>query len=247
MDTLTGVEALLFDVFGTVVDWRGSVTDQLSKSASSAGETGYWDAFVVEWRQNYYQQTRNIANGGSGSTNIDVVHREILDSMLESPNWHHLVEGWDDTRRNESVHFWHTLNGWPDTTKGLYALKKRYILGTLSNGSARLLVDMAKHADLPWDIVFSGDIIGSYKPNAKMYLGAAEKLGLPPTKVAMVAAHIYDLRAAASHGMKTVYVRRPTEDQQNDQQKRVKTKADGGEVDIIVDSFTELARGLDLL
>ncbi|THH19270.1 hypothetical protein EUX98_g8808 [Antrodiella citrinella] len=158
MDSLRGIEALLFDVFGTVVDWREIVTDQLIKSASS--EAGYWDAFAVEWRQNYYQKTRNVANGSSESTNIDIIHREILDSMLKSPKWSHLVEGWDDTRRSESVHFWHTLNGWPDTTEGLYALKKRFILGTLSNGSARLLVDMAKHADLPWDIVFSGDIIG---------------------------------------------------------------------------------------
>ncbi|CAL1697130.1 unnamed protein product [Somion occarium] len=164
----------------------------------------------------------------------------LLDEMLKNERWAHLAGKWDDDNRRELALMWHKLNGWPDTTEGLYALKKKAIIGTLSNGSARLLVDMAKHADLPWDIVFSGDILDSYKPNPKMYLGAAQRLSLTPDKVAMVAAHIYDLRAAASHGLKTVYVRRSGEDPAEIRD-QVKPKAEGGEVDVVVDTFLELA------
>ncbi|KAH8091352.1 haloacid dehalogenase [Cristinia sonorae] len=245
MTTLDDVEALIFDVFGTVVDWRGSVSRQLSQRHELPDHiledtATDWDAFTLEWRQGYYKHTRSVAEGGSGSTNIDIAHRQLLDAMLETPRWRHLSSHWDDKKREELARFWHNLDGWPDATEGLYALKRHFIIGTLSNGSARLLIDMAKHADLPWDIIFSGDIIGSYKPNPKMYLGAAEKLDLPPTKVAMVASHIHDLRAAASHGIKTIYIRRSTED--TEFRDSIKPKADGGEVDLAVDSFVEIAK-----
>ncbi|KAI0069867.1 haloacid dehalogenase [Panus rudis PR-1116 ss-1] len=235
---LKDVEAFVFDVFGTVVDWRGSVSKALRAAFPENQED--WDAFTVEWRKGYYAETRKIAEGGAGSTNVDVLHRNILDALLMSDRWKHLSTQWDDAKRHELVLLWHKLGGWPDTTEGLYLLKRKAIIGTLSNGSARLLVDMAKHADLPWDIVFSGDILNSYKPNPKMYLGAAERLDLPPTKVAMVAAHIYDLKSAATHGMKTVYVRRKTEDSP-EIHAQAKAKADGGEFDVVVDSFIELA------
>jgi len=240
--SLTGVEALLFDVFGTVVDWRGSVSKGLAELHPTLSED--WDAFTVEWRQGYYAATKKVAEGGSGSTNIDVVHQEILDGMLETEQWSHLSEVLTDDDRITMTAQWHKLNGWPDTSQGLYALKKKAIIATLSNGSARLLIDVAKHADLPWDAVFSGDILGAYKPNPKMYLGAPERLQVDPTKCAMVAAHIYDLRAAATHGLKTVYVRRPTEDLVEDRQ-QARSKAEGGEFDVVVDSFVELASVLN--
>jgi len=183
--------------------------------------------------------TRRVASGGEGPNNVDVMHRQILDGMLDSPRWSHLAPLWDDAQRGDLVLIWHRLSGWSDATEGLYALKKHAIIGTLSNGNVRLLVDMAKHADLPWDVVFSSEMFNSYKPNAKVYLGAAQLLLLPPEKCAMVAAHVFDLQAAASHGMKTVYVRRPTEDV--DMQAHVKSKQDGGEVDVAVDSLVELA------
>ncbi|CDO69811.1 hypothetical protein BN946_scf184803.g9 [Trametes cinnabarina] len=167
---------------------------------------------------------------------------QILDIMLASQRWEHLAATWDDTKRQELVKFWHALDGWPDSSKGLYRLKGKAIVGTLSNGSVRLLVNMAKHADLPWDVVFSGEILGSYKPDPQVYLGAIRYLSVPPEKCAMVAAHIHDLRAAAKHGMKTVYVRRSTEDVGVKEQ--VKRKADGGEVDVVVDSLEELAAEL---
>jgi len=159
--------------------------------------------------------------------------------MLESPRWSHLASRCSEEKRRDLTLVWHQLHGWPDSTEGLYALKKYKIIGTLSNGNVRLLVDMARYADLPWDMVFAGELMGSYKPNPKMYLGAAHHLSLPPSKVAMVAAHIGDLRAAASFGLKTIYVWRATEYEGKSED--VKSKADGGEVDLVVDSFLELA------
>ncbi|KAI0933034.1 hypothetical protein AcW1_000025 [Taiwanofungus camphoratus] len=234
---LNGVQAFVFDVFGTVVDWRTSVTDQLRKRTEGL-ITVDWDAFASEWRKGYYKLTARVAKGGDGPSNIDAMHRQILDAMLESPRWKHLAPLWDEEQRQDLVLVWHRLHGWPDTTEGLYALKKHAIIGTLSNGNVRLLVDMAKYSDLPWDVVFSGELLGSYKPNPKVYLGALHHLSLPPEKCAMVAAHMYDLRAAASHGMKTVYVRRPGE---QDEPGEVKPKNEGGIVDVVVDSFVELA------
>ncbi|KAI0762299.1 haloacid dehalogenase [Fomes fomentarius] len=236
---LLGVEAYVFDVFGTVVNWYDSVTRALEKAAPDGHSNEDWGSLTKEWRASYGEYTRRVAGGGEGSTNADVMHREILDAMLASERWKHLAPLLDDAKRTELVHFWHNLDGWPDSSQGLYALKKKAIIGTLSNGNVRLLVDMAKHANLPWDVVFSGELLGSYKPNPKTYLGAVHHLGITPEKCAMVAAHIYDLRFAASHGLKTVYVRRPTEDVGVKDQ--VKSKQDGGEVDVIVDSFEELA------
>ncbi|KAI9062297.1 haloacid dehalogenase [Trametes sanguinea] len=237
---LQGVEAYVFDVFGTVVDWYGSVTKQLTQLGVSQDED--WGSFTEEWRQGYREYTARVANGGKGSTNVDIMHRELLDGMLKSPRWQHLAPNWDDAKRQEAVNFWHKLAGWPDSSKGLYNMKEKAIIGTLSNGSVRLLVNMAKHANLPWDVVFSGELLGSYKPDPKVYLGAIHYLGVPPEKCAMVAAHIHDLRAAAKHGMKTVYVRRPTED--GALREQVKDKAGGGEVDVVVDSFEELAAAM---
>ncbi|KAI0638746.1 haloacid dehalogenase [Trametes polyzona] len=236
-EPLQGVEAYVFDVFGTVVDWYGSVTRALEAFTGSQDED--WGSFTQEWREGYRKYTARVAAGGQGSNNVDIMHREILDDMLASPRWKHLAAGWDNNMREEMVHFWHKLDGWSDSSKGLYALKKKAVIGTLSNGNVRLLVNMAKHADLPWDVVFSGELLGSYKPNPKVYLGALHHLSVPPEKCALVAAHIHDLRAAASHGMKTVYVRRPTEDV--GVQDSVKSKSQGGEVDAVVDSFEELA------
>ncbi|KAI0716153.1 haloacid dehalogenase [Cerioporus squamosus] len=236
---LSGVEAYVFDVFGTVVDWYGSVTRALEKAAPAEYADEDWGSFTKEWRRGYGEYTRRVANGGEGSNNADAMHREILDGMLASERWKHLAAVWNHAKREELVQFWHKLDGWPDTSKGLRAIKQKAIIGTLSNGNVRLLVDMAKYADLPWDVIFSGELLGSYKPNPKVYLGAIHHLDVPPEKCAMVAAHIYDLRAAASHGMKTVYVRRSTEDA--DLQAQVKTKRDGGEVDVVVDSFEDIA------
>lgn len=238
---------MTFDVFGTVVDWHGTVVRVLEAKAAkvkgSGRENDDWSAFAKEWRAGYMTTTRRVAAGGAGSLNVDTMHREILEGMLASERWAYLVPLWNEEERRDLNMVWHRLDGWPDSSQGLYALKKQYIIATLSNGNVRLLADMAKHANLPWDVIFSGELLGSYKPNPKTYLGAAHHLSVPPTQVAMVAAHILDLRAAASHGLRTVYVRRPTEDGEGVRE-TVKTRAEGGDVDVVVDSFEELAEVL---
>ncbi|GJE89343.1 haloacid dehalogenase [Phanerochaete sordida] len=244
---LADVEVFLFDVFGTVVDWQNSVAHELQSKHYDGILELDWIAFAQEWRRGYIVNTKRIAEGGEGPRNIDALHRQILDGMLAKPEWEALGRMWGEEKRREVNLVWHRLKGWPDTTPGLYALKKHAIIGTLSNGNVRLLVDMAKHADLLWDVVFSGELLGSYKPNPQVYTSALTHLSLAhtPHKVALVAAHIYDLRAAAALGYTTVYVPRATEDiDMRDELKRhdVRDKASGGEVDVLVGSFEELAR-----
>ncbi|KAK0458271.1 HAD-like domain-containing protein [Desarmillaria tabescens] len=224
---MEGVEALVFDVFGTVVDWRGSVSAELKALGKNLALNADWDAFAAEWRKGYLTNTSRIAREGSdsGPLNVDVLHRQILDDMLNSPRWVDVGSKLDEKTRAHLNLVWHRLNGWPDTVEGLYQLKKHVILTTLSNGNVRLLVDMAKHANLPWDLVLSTELFSCYKPNPEAYLGAIKHLSVPPEKCAMV-------------GMKTVYVQRPGEAAED---VVVKPSSEGGEVDVVVQSFIELA------
>ncbi|PPQ89822.1 hypothetical protein CVT25_007523 [Psilocybe cyanescens] len=257
------IQALLFDVFGTVVNWRASVVAELEALGKKYGaETGLalslyvrvqlqtqtfsdatdWGKFAQDWWSACMKKIGQIAAGASGPLSSDVLHREILDAQLSSPEWSHIGRLWDEATRQSINLVWHRLNGWPDTVEGLDELKKHTIIAALSNGNIRQLVDMAKHAGLPWDMIFSTEFFDSFKPNPKIYVEAVRHLSLPPESCAMVAAHIYDLRAAAKLGMRTIYVRRLDEDlDANKQPVDVKSKADGGDVDYVVDSFTELA------
>lgn len=244
------VKALLFDVFGTVVDWRSSVISELEALGEQSGiapGTTDWAKFAQEWRMGYIVNTRRIALGGQGPSSVDVMHREILDNMLKSDEWSHVGALWDESTRVALNLVWHRLKGWPDTVQGLFALKKQVIIATLSNGNVRLLIDMAKHSNLPWDTVFSAELFDTFKPNPKVYLQAIHHLTLHPSQCAMVAAHIHDLRVAASLGMKTVYVRRVGEDPTVKDGEDVKSKAEGGEVDCMVDSFLELSEVISRL
>ncbi|KAJ7676559.1 HAD-like domain-containing protein [Mycena polygramma] len=239
MSDLNDVKALLFDVFGTVVDWRGSVTRELEALGKKHEIDGNWGELAVTWRDGYLDTTRRIAQGGAGSLNVDVIHREILEDILATPQWKAFGDKLTTEARGELNLVWHRLHGWPDSTPGLYALKKEVIIATLSNANVRLLVDMAKFADLPWDTVFASEQFGSFKPDPKVYLGALKHLSLEPHNCAMVAAHVYDLRAAASVGMRTVYI--PRADEEFPGAGEVKAKADGGDIDVVVQSFHELA------
>jgi len=197
-----------------------------------------WVAFALEWRQGYAYKTYQIAQGDSGPSNVDIINRENLDSMLSSPKWAHIGHLWNEQTRQELNLVWHRLKGWPDVVDGLNSLKKQAIIATLSNGNIRLLVDMAKAANLPWDVIFSSELFGTFKPNPKAYQEAIRHLSLPANNCAMVAAHIHDLRAAASQRMVTVYIRRPSEDSSLQD---IKEKSQAGEVDYVVNSLTELA------
>ncbi|KIM36322.1 hypothetical protein M413DRAFT_291488 [Hebeloma cylindrosporum] len=241
---MQSIKALVFDVFGTAVDWRSSVVAELQELGEKHGKlknnANDWGKFAQEWRNEYMKKTLRIAAGASGPLNIDAIHRQILDEMLASPEWSHIGHLWDEDARQHINLAWHRLNGWSDTVDGLHALKKHALLATLSNGNVRLLIDLARYAGLPWDMIFSTELFDTYKPNPKAYLEAMRHLALPPENCAMVAAHIYDLRAAGSLGMTTIYVRRPDEDARA-LDMEVKSKEDGGEVDCVVDSFVELA------
>ncbi|KAF8996138.1 haloacid dehalogenase [Cyathus striatus] len=207
------VEVLIFDVMGTVFDWRTPVVNELVDLGRKTGaEQTDWAKFSQEWRTGYVEHTRRVVSGQKGSLNVDEVHREVMDKLLESPSWSHLGPLWDAETRTKLNTVWHRLVGWPDSSPALYELQKSKILVGLSNGNMRLLVDMAKHADIPWDVLFSADLFGAYKPDPKTYLNTASYLGVPPGKCAMVAAHVFDLRAARKLGMKTVYVPRPNEE-----------------------------------
>ncbi|KAH8116897.1 haloacid dehalogenase [Phellopilus nigrolimitatus] len=218
---LDGIEALTFDVFGTVVDWHGSVVRALKAKAAESDSKQLrsttdedWSDFAKEWRKGYMVTTRQISEGGEGSLNVDEMHRKILEDMLSSERWSYMKIAWDERQLKEVNMVWHRLDGWPDSSKGLYALKKKFIISTLTNGNIRLMADMAKHADLPWDVILSAELLGTYKPNPKVYQGALHHLSVKPKQCALVAAHIHDLRAAAKEGMRTIYVRRSTEDSQ---------------------------------
>ncbi|KAJ7763148.1 HAD-like domain-containing protein [Mycena maculata] len=236
---LHDVQVLLFDVFGTTVDWHGSLTQELATLGSKYGIDGNWSDFSKTWRRGYIEQIQQVAQGAAGLLNVDEMHREILENMLQSPEWKHFGALLNKAERERLNSGWHRLHGWPDSTEGLYALKKQMIVTALSNGNVRLLVDMAKFTDLPWDAVFSSELFGSYKPDIKVYQGAMKLLSLHPQNCAMVAAHAWDLRGAARAGMRTIYVRRAAEEPVDEEE--VKPKSQGGEVDLVVDSFTELA------
>ncbi|RXW19443.1 hypothetical protein EST38_g6405 [Candolleomyces aberdarensis] len=158
------VKALLFDVFGTTVDWRSSVEQELRDLGEKHGIEADWPKFAQQWRTGYMEETARVAAGGEGPNNVDLMHRQILEKMLASPEWSRIAPHWSEKERDYLNLVWHRLRAWPDTVEGLRALKKKYIIGTLSNGNVRLLVDMAKYADLPWDVVFSGELFQTYKP-----------------------------------------------------------------------------------
>ena len=227
------VKALLFDVFGTVVDWHGSVAREVRALAKAKGLRVNAVKFARAWRAGYRPAMDRVLRGEAPFEKIDVIHRAILEDVLKQFKVATLSE-------DEKAHLnlvWHRLKPWPDTVRGLKRLKSKFVIATLSNGNTSLLVNMAKHAGLPWDTVFSSDTFKLFKPDPGMYLGAAGALDLRPEEVMMVAAHKPDLRAAAKCGLQTAFVKRPLE------HGRGGTPDLGSEPDFTVnaDSFIDLA------
>jgi 2-haloacid dehalogenase len=230
------IRALVFDVFGTVVDWRGSVIRECKALGKRKRIAADWDAFADAWRAGYRPSMARARSGELPWMNIDQLHRLILDELLG--RFH--VEGLTEDEIDHLNRIWHRLDGWPDARRGLQLLKRRYVIATLSNGNVALLVNMAKHARLPWDAVLSAELFHHYKPDPEAYLGAAAILGLEPSEVMMVAAHKDDLRAAKACGLATAFVGRPRE-------KGPKIKVDvapEADFDVNAKSFIDLARKL---
>lgn len=201
------IKALAFDVFGTVVDWRSSIIREGEILGAARGLKVDWAALADAWRAGYRPAMDRVARGESGWRNIDELHREILDGLLARFHLEELSEREIDHLNRA----WHRLIPWPDSVPGLNRLRTRYVIATLSNGNVSLLVDMAKHAGLPWDCVLSGELIGKYKPDPEVYRMAARLLGVDVAELMLVAAHPPDLKGAQRAGLKTGYVPRPLE------------------------------------
>ena len=231
-----GVKALVFDVFGTVVDWRTSIIKDLEGFGRAKGISADWTALTDAWRAGYQPAMDKVRSGALGWTHIDVLHRMVLDELLVKFK----ITGLSEADKDHVNKVWHRLNGWPDSSEGLTRLKRKFIISTLSNGNTSLLVNMAKHAGLPWDCVLSAETFKAYKPDPRAYLGAAEVLGLKPSEVMMTAAHNSDLVAASKQGLRTAFVARPTEYGPH-QTRDFKAEHD---FDVVATDFIDLAKKL---
>lgn len=208
MSALTStVKAMVFDVFGSVVDWRGSIIRDLTRWGQQNGVQADWALLADKWRALYQPQMEKVRSGERAWTILDVLHRESLDQLLPEFGLGHLSEA----QRDHVNRVWHRLDAWPDSIAGLNRLKSRYIIGPLSNGNVALLTNMAKYAGLPWDAILSTELYRAYKPQPAAYLGVANILGLQPGEVMLCAAHNGDLAAARAAGLKTAFWARPTE------------------------------------
>jgi 2-haloacid dehalogenase len=202
-----GVRALVFDTFGTVVDWRSSVIGEVEQLARAKKLTVDGAKFAEAWRGGYAPAMNRVRTGQLPWTKLDDLHRMILDGLL--PQF-----GMTSLSPDEISHLnrvWHRLRPWPDAVSGLTRLKKRFVIAPLSNGNIALMTNLAKFGGLPWDCILGAELVRHYKPDREVYQSAADFLGLRVDEVLMVAAHLPDLRAAKGVGLRTAFVPRPLE------------------------------------
>jgi 2-haloacid dehalogenase len=233
---MSEIKALTFDVFGTVVDWRSGVAREAEAVLAPRGHALDWDAFADGWRARYVPAMAKVARGERPFAVLDVLHRENLVDLLAEKD----IGGLPQAEIDRLNLAWHRLDPWPDVLEGMARLKRRFILASLSNGNVALMVDMARRAGLPWDVILGAEVARAYKPSPKAYDAAARMLALQPAECLMVAAHPTDLAAAATRGLRTAYVHRPLERGRGREAKRPAP----GTFDYAVDSFTELAEAL---
>jgi 2-haloacid dehalogenase len=233
MQTNTNVKAMVFDVFGTVVDWRSSLIEEGRQWNQRKGWTVDWAAFADRWRAGYAPAMQRVRSGQLPWTRLDDLHRMVLDEILRD-----LQLELRAAEREQLNRVWHRLQPWPDSVAGLQRLKRKYIIATLSNGNVSLLTNMAKHAGLPWDTVLSAELARHYKPDPEVYLMAADLLGCRPQETMMVTAHRNDLDAAAKLGLRTAFVHRPREFGAGP---RKADTAQPGEFDLVARDFLDLA------
>ena len=204
----TPVRACLFDVFGTVVDWRTSVSRDLASFAKHKGIGAVdWLEFAVEWRKLYQPSMDEVRCGRRAFTILDVLHRESLDRLIARYG----IKGLSESDVEHVNRVWHRLDPWPDVLEGLKRLKARFVIAPCSNGNIALMVNLAKRAGLPWDCILGAETARAYKPMPEAYLTSCRQLGLAPAQVLMVAAHNNDLKAAKGQGLNTAFVARPAE------------------------------------
>lgn len=234
--SVPNVNALVFDVFGTVVDWRGSIIREGQMLAERKGYDVDWGQFADRWRAGYGPSMNRVRTGELPWTKLDDLHRMVLDELVEE----FALTGMSEAELQHFNHAWHRLSPWPDVIAGLSRLKNEYPIATLSNGNVSLLMNMAKNAGLPWDTIMSAELSRHYKPDPEAYLKAPELFSLTPNEVMLVATHPSDLRAAAAAGLSTGYVHRALERGAENP----KPRPAPGQFDIYAEDFLDLAEQL---
>lgn len=230
------IKAFVFDVFGTVVDWRSGVAREaqpfLKRHAPDLDASEFADA----WRREYSPAMEEVRSGRRGYVRLDVLHRENLIKVLA----HFGITNVPEPEIDELNLAWHRLDPWPDAVDALHRLKRCFIIAPLSNGNIRLMVDMARRAGLPWDAILGAEVVRAYKPSPQVYSETAEILAIAPRELCLVAAHNNDLAAARRVGLSTAFVLRPTE---HGPSQTSDLKADEA-WDFVVDDLDELATQL---
>lgn len=235
---LPAVRALIFDVFGTLVDWRTSIAREAQALLAPLGIATDWPAFADAWRDQYQPAMDEVRSGKLPFSKLDVLHRRNLDVVLTALG---VAARVDESIRVHLNLAWHRLDAWPDVPSGLTRLRAGYRVAPCSNGNISLMVDLARRNGLPWDAILGAELARDYKPKPAVYLAAAEAFDLPPAAVMMVAAHSSDLAAAAACGLRTAFIARPDEHGPG----RGETVA-RGPVDISAASLNDLADRLGL-
>jgi 2-haloacid dehalogenase len=229
-------KAIVFDTFGTVVDWRGSIIEEGTAWGKTKGIEVNWARFADRWRDGYFPSLERVRTGELPWTKLDVLNRMLLEDVLKEFR----ITGLTEEEKENWNKVWHRLKPWPDSIPGLTRLKKKYTLAPLSNGNFALLTNMAKHAGLPWDAILSAELAKHYKPDPEAYLTAADLLGLKPEETMMAAAHSSDLVAARGCGLRTGFIYRPNEHGSAGKA----DKAGPGEFDVVASDMVDLASQL---
>ena len=236
MQGSTTVNALVFDTFGTIVDWRSSVIAEGVAWGKAKGLNINWADFADRWRLGYGPAMNKVRNGEIPWTRLDDLHRMILDGLLKEFEINDLTEqeivSW--------TYVWRRLKPWPDSVEGLTRLKKRYVIAPLSNGNIALMANLAKFGGLPWDAILGAELVKHYKPDNEVYLSTPYFLGLKPDEVMMCAAHASDLQAARRNGLRTGFIYRP--DEFGNGSAGAPDSAKPGDFDIVSVSVVDLAR-----
>jgi 2-haloacid dehalogenase len=204
---LSGVRALFFDVFGTLVDWRTSVAREAERILGPLGHNLDWEAFADAWRDEYQPGMEEVRAGRLPFSKLDVLHRKNLERF--APRFG--LGGLPDEMLHELTLAWHRLDAWPEVPAALARLKHQFLIAPCSNGNISLMVDLARRNNLPWDAILGAEVAGGYKPKPRVYLAACEAFDLKPAQCMMVAAHSSDLAAAATCGLRTAHIARPNE------------------------------------
>ncbi len=227
-----GVKALVFDVFGTLVDWRTGVARESRVLLEPLGHKLDWIAFADAWRAEYQPGMEEIRSGRIPFSRLDVIHRRMLDRIR--PRFG--LDNVDESVLGELNMAWHKLDAWPGVAEGLMRLRSRYLLAPCSNGNISLMIDLARRNEFPWDAILGAEIAGDYKPKLRVYQVAAESLGIAHGECMMVAAHSNDLKFAAQAGLRTGFVSQPDEFGPGTGERAAKVP-----VDVSARNFAELA------